>query len=464
MSRLRRLLRDLAESIRGSEQDFTEGRIGRAIILLSVPMVLEMAMESLFAVVDVYFVSSLGASAVATVGLTESILTLIYAIALGLAMGTTAVVARRVGEKHHEQAADAAVQAILVAVLASIPVAVLGIFFAKKVLMMMGADAWSVEHGFRYTAWMLGGNVVIMLIFVINAIFRGAGDAAMAMRVLWVANGINIVLDPALIRGWGPLPAMGVEGAAVATNIGRGVGVLMQFVVLFRGAKHIRVMRSQFHVHAEVMWRLVRVSLGGIGQSVIATSSWIGLVRIMSEFGSAALAGYTIAVRIIIFTFLPAWGLSNAAATLVGQNLGAKKPARAERSAWLTGLATMAFMALVGVAYIVWNEELVRIFTLEADVIAVGADCLRIVSYGYLFYAWELVMIQAFNGAGDTMTPTKINFLCFWVIEIPLAYLLAMKLGAGAHGVYWSIVIAESTAGMVAIALFRRGKWKQREV
>jgi putative MATE family efflux protein len=464
MSRFRRLLRDLAESIRGSEQDYTEGHIGRAIILLSVPMVLEMAMESLFAVVDVYFVSSLGASAVATVGLTESILTLIYAIALGLAMGTTAVVARRVGEKHHEQAADAAVQAILVAVLASIPVAVLGIFFAKKVLMMMGADAWSVEHGFRYTAWMLGGNVVIMLIFVINAIFRGAGDAAMAMRVLWVANGINIVLDPALIRGWGPLPAMGVEGAAVATNIGRGVGVLMQFVVLFRGAKHIRVMRSQFHVHAEVMWRLVRVSLGGIGQSVIATSSWIGLVRIMSEFGSAALAGYTIAVRIIIFTFLPAWGLSNAAATLVGQNLGAKKPARAERSAWLTGLATMAFMALVGVAYIVWNEELVRIFTLEADVIAVGADCLRIVSYGYLFYAWELVMIQAFNGAGDTMTPTKINFLCFWVIEIPLAYLLAMKLGAGAHGVYWSIVIAESTAGMVAIALFRRGKWKQREV
>jgi putative MATE family efflux protein len=464
MSRFRRLLRDLGESVRGSEQDYTEGSIGRAIILLSVPMVLEMAMESVFAVVDVYFVSSLGPSAVATVGLTESILTLVYAVAIGFAMGTTAVVARRVGEKHPVEAADAAVQAILVAVVASIPVAVAGIFFARKVLVMMGADAWSVEHGYRYTAWMLGGNVVIMLIFVINAILRGAGDAAMAMRVLWVANGINIVLDPALIRGWGPLPAMGIEGAAVATNIGRGVGVLMQLVVLMRGAKHIRIMRSQLHVHAAVMGRLVRVSLGGIGQFIIATSSWIGLVRIMSEFGSAALAGYTIAVRIIIFTFLPAWGLSNAAATLVGQNLGAKQPARAERSVWLTGLANMVFMAVVAAVYIAWNDELVRIFTREPDVVAAGADCLRIVSYGYLFYAWELVMIQAFNGAGDTMTPTKINLLCFWMIEIPIACLFALKLGAGAHGVYWSIVIAESTAGLVAIALFRRGKWKEREV
>ena len=427
-------------------------------------MVLEMAMESVFAVVDIYFVSGLGASAVATVGLTESLLTLVYAVAIGLSMGTTAMVARRIGEKDRHGAADSAVQAVILALAASIPVSLVGIFFAKKVLAMMGGDAWCLEHGYRYTVWMLGGNAVIMLIFVNNAILRGAGDAAMAMRVLWVANGINIVLGPSLIRGWGPFPELGIQGAGIATTIGRGTGVLVQVWVLFHGAKHIRVLRSQVHVHAEVMWRLIRLSLGGIGQLVIATSSWIGLVRIMSEFGSVALAGYTIAVRIIVFTFMPAWGMSNAAATLVGQNLGAKKPERAERSAWLTGFANMGFMGVVAAIYIVWNEELVRIFTHDPAIIAVGADCLRIVSYGYLFYAWELVMIQAFNGAGDTVTPTKINFVCFWLIEIPVAYLLAMKLGVGEHGVYWSIVIAESVAGLVAIWLFRRGTWKTRMV
>ncbi|MCI0453093.1 MAG: MATE family efflux transporter, partial [Candidatus Latescibacteria bacterium] len=426
MPQIRQLLRDLSDAIRGTEQDYTQGSISRAILLLSVPMMLEMAMESVFAVVDVYFVSSLGASAVATVGLTESILTLIYAVAIGLAMGTTAMVARRIGEKHLREAADTAVQAIIVGVIASIPVSILGIFYAKDLLALMGGDAWALEEGYRYTQWMLGGNVVIMLIFVINAIFRGAGDAAIAMRVLWVANTINIVLDPALIRGWGPLPEMGIEGAAIATNIGRGVGVAMQIFVLLRGGEHIKVLASQLHVHAEVMWRLVKVSLGGIGQFAIATSSWIGLVRIMSTFGAEALAGYTIAVRIIIFTFLPAWGLSNAAATLVGQNLGARQPDRAARSVWITGLATMAFMLIVSVVYIFGNEMLVRIFTQEGAVVAAGAQCLRIVSYGYLFYAWELVMIQAFNGAGDTITPTKINFFCFWLFEIPFAYLLAL--------------------------------------
>ena len=459
-----KLFRDLAEAIRGSEQDYTQGSISRAILLLSVPMVLEMAMESLFAVVDVFFVASLGASAVATVGLTESMLTLVYAVALGLSMGTTAMVARRIGEKNPEEAARTAVQAVLVGIAASVPFALVGIFFAKDVLVLMGADPWVLEHGYKYTRWMLGGNAVIMLIFINNAVFRGAGDAAIAMRVLWVSNAINIVLDPALIRGWGPLPAMGVEGAAVATCIGRGVGVLMQFWVLFRGAWHIRVLWSQVHVSAALMWRLIRVSLGGIGQFVIATSSWVFLVRIMSEFGSAALAGYTIAIRIVIFTFLPAWGLSNAAATLVGQNLGAKQPERAERSAWLTGLANMGFMAVVAAVYIIWNEPLIRFFTDDPEVIAIGADCLRIVSYGYLFYAWELVMINAFNGAGDTITPTIINFICFWMIEIPVAYVLAMKTGMGAHGVYWSIVIAESVAGLIAIFWFRRGKWKTRMV
>ncbi len=458
------MLRDLFDAIRGTEQDYTQGSISRAMVLLAVPMMLEMSMESIFAVVDVFFVASLGASAVATVGLTESMLTLVYAVGIGLAMGTTALVARRVGEKHTREAADTAVQAILVGIVASIPFAIAGIVFAKPLLTLMGADAWALEHGYKYTQWMLGGNIVIMLLFIINAIFRGAGDAAIALRVLAIANGINIVLDPALIRGWGPLPEMGIEGAAVATNIGRGVGVMVQLFVLFRGAKHIRVLRSQVHVHAEVMWRVIRVSLGGIGQFIIATSSWIGLVRIMSTFGAEALAGYTIAVRIIIFTFMPAWGLSNAAATLVGQNLGAKQPERAERSVWITGFATMAFMAVVGAAYIVFDEQLVGLFTREAAVLASGAACLRTVSYGYLFYAWELVMIQAFNGAGDTMTPTKINFFCFWLFEIPFAYLLALKWGAGEMGVYWAIVATESMAGLVAIWLFRRGTWKTRMV
>jgi putative MATE family efflux protein len=462
--RRRDLWRDLRDAIRGTNIDYTQGSIGRAILLLSVPMMLEMLMESAFAVVDVYFVSSLGASAIATVGLTESVLTLIYAVAIGLSMGTTALVARRIGEKNPREAADAAVQAIIVSVAACLPFSIAGIFFAKDILALMGADAWAIEHGYRYTAWMLGGNAVIMLIFVINAVFRGAGDAAMAMRVLWLSTAINLVLDPVLIFGWGPFPQLGLEGAAIATNIGRGIGVLMQLWVLFRGAKHIRVLTSQMRWHAEVMGRLVRTSLGGIGQFIIATSSWIGLVRIASEFGSEVVAGYTIAVRIFIFTLMPAWGLSNAAATLVGQNLGAKQTERAERSVWITGFANMAFLAGVSVIYIVFCEPLVRIFTSDPGVVAVGAECLRVVSYGYIFFAWGMVMPQAFNGAGDTLTPTKINFVLFWLLEIPMAYFLALHAGWKQSGVFWSIVFAESLAGLVGIWLFRRGKWKQMQV
>jgi putative MATE family efflux protein len=457
----RALLRDLKDALRGSQADYTQGSIGRAILLLSVPMMLEMAMESAFAVVDIYFVSSLGASAVATVGLTESMLTLVYAVAIGFSMGTTALVARRIGEKNPSEAADAAVQSIIVGVAASIPFSLAGIFFAKDLLRLMGADSWCLEHGYRYTVWMLGGNMVIMLIFIINAVFRGAGDAAIAMRVLWISNGINIILDPILIFGWGPFPKMGIEGAAIATNIGRGVGVLIQLWVLLRGAKHIRVLPSQIRLHAAIMGRLVRTSLGGIGQFIIATSSWVGLVRIVSVFGSEALAGYTIAVRIFIFTLMPSWGLSNAAATLVGQNLGAKQPERAEKSVWLTGFANMAFLAVVSVIYITCNEKLVRIFTSDPAVVAAGSECLRVVAYGYVMFAWGLVMPQAFNGAGDTLTPTKINFICFWILEIPLAYFLAIPFDAKQSGVYWSILIAESMAGVIAIILFRRGKWKQ---
>ena len=464
MPKLRSLTRDLRDAIRGTEQDYTRGSIRRAVVLLAVPMILEMAMESVFAVVDVFFVAALGASAVATVGITESILTLVYAVAIGLAMGTTAMVARRTGEKNPGEAADTAVQAVIVGIIGAVPIALIGIFFAKKALVLMGADAWSIEHGYRYTVWMLGGNIVIMLIFVLNAVFRGAGDAAVAMRVLWVANGINIILDPALIRGWGPFPEMGIEGAAVATNIGRGIGVVMQIVILLRGAKHIRVLANQVRLNVAVMRRLVRVSLGGIGQLLIATSSWVGLVRIMATFGSEALAGYTIAVRIVMFTFLPSWGLSNAAATLVGQNLGAHRPDRAERSVWMVGWANMALLGLVGLGYILLDQPLVRIFTQVPGVVDAGAHCLRTVSYGYLFYAWGMVMMQAFNGAGDTMTPTRLNLVCFWLIEIPLAYLLAMRLGVGTAGVYWSIVVSESLAGLAAIWIFRRGAWKQRQV
>jgi putative MATE family efflux protein len=415
-------------------------------------------------VVDIYFVSSLGPSAVATVGLTESVLTLVYAVAIGLSMGTTALVARRTGEKNPSEAADAAVQSIIVAAGAAIPFSVAGIFFAKDILALMGADAWSLEHGYRYTRWMLGGNAVIMLIFVINAVFRGAGDAAIAMRVLWLANGVNLVLDPALIFGWGPLPALGVEGAGIATTIGRGIGVVAQLWVLFRGAKHIRVLFSQLRLNARAMGRLVRTSLGGIGQFIIATSSWIALVRIVSVFGSEALAGYTIAVRIFIFTLMPSWGFSNAAATLVGQNLGAGQPDRAERSVWITGFVNMAFLAVVSLVYIFCNEFLIRIFTSEPGVVSTGAQCLRVVAYGYIAYAWGLVMPQAFNGAGDTFTPTKINFFCFWLLEIPLAYFLAIKLDAREAGVFWAIVVAESAAGLVAIWLFRRGTWKKTKI
>jgi putative MATE family efflux protein len=462
--RLSQLWKDIRESIAGSQRDFTEGSIGRAILLLSIPMVLELMMESVFAVVDIFFVSKLGPNAVATVGLTESMLTIVYAIGIGLSMAATAMVARRTGEKDKEGASVAAVQAIWVGFVVSLPIMGLGIFFAPNLLQLMGASEEIVSSGYVYTAIMLGTNVVIMLIFIINAIFRGVGDAAVAMRVLWLANGINIVLDPCLILGLGPFPELGIKGAAIATSIGRGTGVILQLYTLQRKSGRIHIARNHMRLQIAVMKRLLRLSLGGIGQFIIATSSWVGLVRIMAVFGSEALAGYTIAIRIIIFSILPSWGMSNAAATLVGQNLGAKKPDRAEKSVWISAIINMIFLAGVGLVFIAFSEFLVRIFTSEPEVVSIGAKCLRVISYGYLFYAYGMIMIQAFNGAGDTATPTKMNFFCFWLFEIPLAYLLALQLGFDELGVYVAIVLAESLLGVVGVILFRRGKWKEREV
>lgn len=463
-SKIRRIWGDVIESIRGSEMDFTEGRISRAILLLAIPMVLEMVMESVFALVDIFFVSKLGPGAVATVGITESLLTLIYALGIGMSIGTTALVARRIGEKNREGASLAAIQAIFTGIFISIPIAFAGIFFGADFLRLMGAEPEIIEEGYMYTSIMLGGNVVIMLLFIINAIFRSAGDAAISMRVLWMANLINIVLDPCLIFGLGPFPELGIMGAAVATNIGRGLAVVYQFYLLFRGKQRIQILKHTFRVQFSIMWKLIRLSLGGISQYIIATSSWIGLVRIIATFGSEILAGYTIAIRIIIFSFLPAWGLANAAATLTGQNLGAKKPDRAEKSVWMAGYVNMIFLGVIAIFMIINPAYFIKLFIDNENVITSGAQCLRIISYGYILFALGMVLIQAINGAGDTATPTWINFFCFWMLEIPLAYLMAIVLGMEQVGVYYSIIIAESVMTIIALIIFRRGKWKLREI
>ena len=454
----------LRDAIRGTNADYTRIPLRRAVFLLAVPMVLELVLESTFAVVDIFFVGKLGASAVATVGLTESYLFLLYAIAMGLAMGVTALVARRVGEGAAAQASVTAAQALWIAVLASLPFAIAGMVWARELLALMGADAWTLEHGVGYMQWMLGGNVVILLLFVINAIFRGAGDAAVAMRVLWVANGLNIVLDPLLIFGLGPIPALGIEGAAIATNIGRGAGVLMQLWILFRGGQHIRVRVSQLVLNGPVAWQIVRTSLGGVGQMIVAMTSWIFLMRILASIGSEAVAGATIAIRIMMFTMMPAWGMSNAAATLVGQNLGAQRADRAEASVWQIGRYNMAYLILIAALFFLFPRELVGFFSTDAAVVEVGAEWLRILSYSLFVYGWWMVSVQAFNGAGDTATPTWINVVFFWLIQIPLAWLLALHLQLGATGVFWSVFVSETAVGLFTLWLFSRGGWKKVKV
>lgn len=455
---------ELREAIRGTSADYTRIPLRRAVFLLAVPMVLELVLESTFAVVDIFFVAKLGPSAVATVGLTESYLFLLYSVAMGLAMGVTALVARRVGEGKRGEAAVTAVQAIFVALLVSLVPAVVGIVWAQDLLRLMGGDAWSIAHGYRYTQWMLGGNVVIMLLFVINAIFRGAGDAAIAMRVLWLSNGLNILLCPLLIFGLGPVPALGIEGAGIATNIGRGTGVLFQLWVLFHGGKHIRVAASQLVWHGAVLWQIVRTSLGGVGQMIVAMTSWIFLMRILASLGSEAVAGATIAIRIMMFTMMPAWGMSNAAATLVGQNLGADQPGRAEAAVWRIGWYNMAYLLVVAALFFLFPRGLVGFFTGDAQVVAIGAEWLRILSYSLFVYGWWMVSVQAFNGAGDTMTPTRINLVFFWLIQIPLAWLLALHWNLRHSGVFWAVFVSETAVGVFTLWLFTRGKWKTVKV
>ncbi|NJW52483.1 MATE family efflux transporter [Salinimicrobium oceani] len=460
----RSLWHELKNAIRGTEADYTKIDLRRAIFLLGVPMILELVMESTFAVVDIFFVGKLGASAVATVGLTETYLFLLYAIGMGLSMAVTAVVARRVGEQNHLDAGSSAVQSIFLALLAAAPFAIAGIFFSPELLQLMGADQWVIESGYVYTQWMLGGNAVIMLLFVINAIFRGAGDASIAMWILLISNGLNIILDPLLIFGWGPVPAFGIEGAAIATTTGRGVGVLVQLWILFRGGKHIKILLSQIKWHAADMAVIFRTSLGGVSQMVISMTSWIFLMRILAGVGSEAVAGATIALRIMMFTMMPAFGLSNAAATLVGQNLGAQDPERAEASIWKIGLYTMFFLVGVSFIYFFFNEELMQIFTNDSQVISVGGEWLEILSYSYFVYGWWMVTTQAFNGAGDTKTPTKINLVFFWLLQIPLAYYLALELDWQESGVFWAVFFSETAAGLFTLWLFTKGKWKKFQV
>ena len=451
---------DLRAALRGTSADYTRIPLKRAVLLLAIPMMLELVLESTFAVVDIFFVAKLGASAVATVGLTETYLFLLYSIAMGLSMAVTAIVARRIGEARAEEAALSAVQAIAIAVLISLPFAVAGIVWAKDLLWLMGADAWAIEHGYRYTQWMLGGNAVILLLFVINAIFRGAGDAAAAMRVLWVANAINIVLDPILIFGLGPIPALGIEGAAIATNIGRGAGVLMQLWILLRGSEHLRIARANLRADGATMLLIARTSLGGIGQMIVAMTAWIFLMRILASLSTEAVAGATIAMRIMMFTLMPAWGMSNAAATLVGQNLGAGEPARAEAAVWRIGWMNMGFTLAVSVAFFVWHDAIVGLFTDDAAVIAIGGEWLSILAYSYFVYGWWMVAVQAFNGAGDTMTPTWINLVFFWLIQIPLSWALALPLGWAHTGVFWGVFVSETSVGLFTLWLFSRGRWK----
>ena len=461
MSRLKRGLRFFWGAVRGEEKEVTTGSINRALLVLSIPMILEMVMESLFSVIDILFVSRIGVEAVATVGLTESVITLVYSISIGMSMGATAMVARRIGEKNPVAAAVASVQAIGIGVLVSALIGMVGVVYADRILELMGGSEEVVRDGAIYTRIVMGSNVVIMLLFLLNGIFRGAGDASLAMQSLWLANGINIILDPVLIFGIGPFPELGLKGAAIATATGRGVGVLFQFWLLIRGSSVVRLTLEHLRIRWDIIRRLVKVSANGAMQFLISSASWIFLMRIIALFGDEAVAGYVIAIRLIIFTILPSWGLSNAAATLVGQNLGAGEPDRAERSVWRAGLINTIFLVTVSLVYMILAPQIIQFFDDTPAVVEAGVVTLRIICLGYIFFSYGMVLSQAFNGAGDTRTPMLINIFCFWMVEIPLGYFLAVTLDMGLAGVCWAIAIAETALAIIAAILFRRGNWKK---
>ena len=464
MNRLRRFFRLFREAINGSEQEYTTGSIDRAIFLLSVPMVLEMMMEGLFAIVDIFFVSKLGKEATATVGLTEGVITQVMALAMGLSMATTAMVARRIGEKDREGANVAAAQAIFIGIIVCSVIAVVFYFTSADILRFMGGSEELIRTGNNYTRILLTGSSTVFFLFLLNAIFRGAGNASIAMHTLVLANGVNIILDPLLIFGLGPFPEMGVTGAAVATTTGRGIGVCYQLYHLFYGKGLIQLRRRHFVWVSDIIRRLVRVSSTGVLQFAIATLSWLFIIRIIALFGDAAVAGYSIGIRIIVFTILPAWGMASAASTLVGQNLGALQPERAEKSVWRSAFFNLIFLAAISVMFLVFAPVIIPWFTQEPEVIYHGVLCLRIICLGYIFYAYGMVIGQAFNGAGDTVTPTWINFVAFWLLQIPICYTLAKILNWGPVGVYWGIAISESLLAVIAVLIFRRGKWKTVQI
>ena len=454
----------IKDAILGKELDYTSISIKRAIFMLAIPMILEMLMESVFALVDIIYVSRVSVNAVATVGLTESVLTLVYALAIGLSMAATAVVARRIGEKDRKGANEASIQVIFLGIFISLIISAIGLLYPKEILGLMGGETTLIEEGFGYTKVLLGGNITVVLLFLINAIFRGAGNASIAMWTLILSNVLNIILDPIFIFGLGPIPAYGVEGAAIATTIGRGTAVVAQLFILFYGVGKIKILIKDLVLNLSVMMNLIKVSLGGIGQFLIGTSSWVFLMRIMSEFGSEVLAGYTIAIRIMMFTLMPAWGLSNAAATLVGQNLGAKQPDRAEKSVWITGKYSAFFMGTVSLVYFFFSPLFLAWFSTNPEVIKYGTLCLQIIAAGYIFYGYGMVVIQSFNGAGDTKTPTYINFICFWIFQLPFAYIMSILLDFGPSGVFLAITLAEVLIAVIGILLFKKGKWKTVQV
>jgi putative MATE family efflux protein len=454
----------IGQAIRGTHQDFTEISISKAVFLLAIPMVLEMLLESLFGVVDIFWVTRLGSNAVVTVGLTESMLSLVFSIALGLSLSTTAMVARRVGEKDLEGAATAAMQSIILGTGVALAVGIPAVLYAHQLLSLIGGDPAVIAMGHRYTEIVFGGTAVVILLFLNNAIFRGAGDASIAMRVLWVSNVINLVLDPCFIFGLGFFPKLGVVGAAVATLIGRTCGVLFQIWMLTNGKARIRLLARHVRIVPKVIGTLAHVSATGMAQFLIAHVSWLVLVRIISSFGSLAVAGYTIGIRIIMFILLPSWGMSGAAATMVGQNLGAHKPERAERAVWVTGAYNAIYLVAIAMVLIFAPHTVVGLFSADPQLLAYAADCLRIIGYGNLTYAYGLVMVQAFNGAGDTMTPTLINIVSFWLCETPLAWFLSHKTGLGVNGVFTAIPVAQTVMTVISLVVFARGSWKQRRI